>query len=231
MLKHLLKPVPSTCTVHIPCMLVNLHCFNLGKRRRGGGGGDTDNCHSKMESHQNHRAGLVDPNPPPGAARCRQTRPGGGPRSWGYGGLRGWGEWGSPGSRLWVLLLGLWLAVGMTWARFQLQLEWQVLPEGQHFSVTITGDFLASPQGAVEDQRLHWAGALLLQVIESVSHSVVSNSLWPPWTVAHQAPLSMGFCRQEHWSELPGPSPGDLPDPGSPALLADSLPSEPPRKP
>ena len=34
------------------------------------------------------------------------------------------------------------------------------------------------------------------------------------WTVAHQAPLSMGFPRQEHWSGLPGPPPGDLPDPG-----------------
>ena len=48
-----------------------------------------------------------------------------------------------------------------------------------------------------------------------------------PWTVAHQAPLSMGFSRQEHWSRLPFPSPGDLPDPGiepkSPALQADSL--------
>ena len=35
-----------------------------------------------------------------------------------------------------------------------------------------------------------------------------------PWTVAHQAPLSMGFCRQEYWSGLPFPSPGDLSDPG-----------------
>ena len=34
------------------------------------------------------------------------------------------------------------------------------------------------------------------------------------WTVAHQAPPSMGFSRQEHWSGLPFPSPGDLPDPG-----------------
>ena len=35
-----------------------------------------------------------------------------------------------------------------------------------------------------------------------------------PWSVAHQAPLSMGFSRQEYWSGLPFPSPGDLPDPG-----------------
>ena len=51
-----------------------------------------------------------------------------------------------------------------------------------------------------------------------------------PWTVACQAPLSMGFSRQEYWSGLPFPLPGDLPDPeiksGSPALEADSLPSE-----
>ena len=43
-----------------------------------------------------------------------------------------------------------------------------------------------------------------------------------PWTAAHQAPLSMGFSRQEYWSRLPFPSPGDLPDtgiePGSPSL-------------
>ena len=49
-----------------------------------------------------------------------------------------------------------------------------------------------------------------------------------PWTVARQAPLSMGFSRQEYWSRLPFPSPGDLPDTGieprSPALQADSLP-------
>ena len=51
------------------------------------------------------------------------------------------------------------------------------------------------------------------------------------WAVAHQALLSMEFSRQEYWSGLPFPSPGDLPDPGikpgSPALQADSLPSEP----
>ena len=54
------------------------------------------------------------------------------------------------------------------------------------------------------------------------------------WTVAYQAPPSMGFSSQEYWSGLPFPSPGDLPDPGiepgSPALQADALPSEPPGK-
>ena len=51
-----------------------------------------------------------------------------------------------------------------------------------------------------------------------------------PWTVAYQAAPSMGFSRQEYWSGLPFPSPGDLPDPGmeprSPALQADALLSE-----
>ena len=56
-----------------------------------------------------------------------------------------------------------------------------------------------------------------------------------PWTVAYQAPLSMGFSRQEYRSRLPFPSPGDLPnpgiEPGSPALEADALTSDPPGKP
>ena len=62
----------------------------------------------------------------------------------------------------------------------------------------------------------------------------MANSFETPWTVAHQAPLSMGFPRQEYWSELPFPSPGDLSNPGiepaSPALQADSLPTELPGK-
>ena len=55
-----------------------------------------------------------------------------------------------------------------------------------------------------------------------------------PWTVGCQAPLSMGFPRQEYWSGLQFPSPGDLPDPGTEprsALQADSSPSEPLGKP
>ena len=89
-------------------------------------------------------------------------------------------------------------------------------------------------------------------VINRLSHSSKSSFLCPalwywsesevkslscvrlfatPWTLAYQAPPSMGFSRQECWSGLPFPSPGDLPDPGikprSPTLQADSLPSEP----
>ena len=66
----------------------------------------------------------------------------------------------------------------------------------------------------------------------------MSDSFATPWTVAHQAPLSIGFPRQEYWSVLPFPSPRDLPDPGvetvslkSLALQEDSLLSELPGKP
>ena len=67
------------------------------------------------------------------------------------------------------------------------------------------------------------------------SCSVVSDSFPTPWTVAHQAPLSMGFPRQEYWSGFLFPSPGDLPDPGikpsSPALGDGLLATEPAGKP
>ena len=66
----------------------------------------------------------------------------------------------------------------------------------------------------------------MLVMVQFISHAQFAN----PWTVACQASLSMGFSRQEYWSGLPFPSPGDLPDPGnkprSPALQTDSLPTE-----
>ena len=68
---------------------------------------------------------------------------------------------------------------------------------------------------------------------KSVCLSVMSYSV-TPWTIAHQASLSMEFSRQEYWSGQPFPSPGDIPFPGvepsSPALQADSLSSESPGK-
>ena len=51
--------------------------------------------------------------------------------------------------------------------------------------------------------------------IHTHSCSVMSGSLRPSWTVAHQAPLSMGFSRQEYWNWMPCPPPWDLPDPGT----------------
>ena len=70
------------------------------------------------------------------------------------------------------------------------------------------------------------------------SESEVVQSCWtlcdPMESVAYQAPLSMGFSRQDYWSGLPFPSPGDLPDPGiepgSPTLQADTVPSDPPQE-
>ena len=67
-----------------------------------------------------------------------------------------------------------------------------------------------------------------------LSCSVVPDSSATPWTVAHQAPLSMGFPRQEYWSGLPFPSPGDLPNPRikptSPVLAGKLFINEPPGK-
>ena len=67
------------------------------------------------------------------------------------------------------------------------------------------------------------------------SLQVVLNSFATPWTVAHQAPLSMGYSRQAFWSGLPLPPPEDLPDPGIEPLSLASVgrifTTEPPRNP
>ena len=74
--------------------------------------------------------------------------------------------------------------------------------------------------GAWKDAVMLGYGTQLLLLLFSCS--VISDSFATPWTVAHQTPLSMGFPRQEYWSGLPWPPPGDLPNPGiepaSPAL-------------
>ena len=76
---------------------------------------------------------------------------------------------------------------------------------------------------------------LLCPVLLLFSRSVLSDSSVAPWTVACQAPLSIGFPRQGHWSGLPFPSPGDRPDPemepASPASAGGFFTTEPPRKP
>ena len=74
---------------------------------------------------------------------------------------------------------------------------------------------------------------LLLKVkVKSLSHVRLFVT---PWTIAYQAPPSMGFSKQEYWSGLPFPSPGDLPNPGieprSPTFQANALTSEPLGKP
>ena len=81
---------------------------------------------------------------------------------------------------------------------------------------------------------MHTHACVCLNSGLSCSCSVVSDYVIP-WTAALQAALSMGFSRQEYWSGLSFPPPGDLPEPGiepgSPEFQADSLPSEPPGKP
>ena len=84
-----------------------------------------------------------------------------------------------------------------------------------------------------ENTRVPWTTSRDKKV-EVKSFSRVQLSV-TPWTVAHQAPPSLGFSRQEYWSGLPFRSPGDLPNPGieprSPAPRADTSPSESPGKP
>ena len=84
--------------------------------------------------------------------------------------------------------------------------------------------------------KIHRPSVLFVSVCACMlSHFSRVRLFATPWTVASQAPLSMGFSRQEYWSGLPFPSRGDLPNPGmelrSPTLQADSLPYEPPGKP
>ena len=82
----------------------------------------------------------------------------------------------------------------------------------------------------IVSSRMSTVSCLLLLT----SCSVLSDSLATPWTAAHKAPLSMKFSRQEYWSRLPFPSPGDLPNPWikpmSPALAGRFFTTEPPGK-
>ena len=74
-----------------------------------------------------------------------------------------------------------------------------------------------------------------LSLLLLFSCSVVCDSFVTVWTVAYQAPVSLGFPRQEYWSGLPFPSPGDLPEPGinpmSLAVAGRFFTAEPPGKP
>ena len=99
-----------------------------------------------------------------------------------------------------------------------------------------TGLSTQSPYPDIRAVRLS-SGKVCVCVCVCVCVLVIQScpTLVTPWTVAHQDPLSTGFHRQAYRSGVSFPSPGDLPDsrskPGSPALRADSLPSEPPGKP
>ena len=98
---------------------------------------------------------------------------------------------------------------------------------------------MASVNNDNNNNKDHWSqtiakNTIIMKILKYCGDGgLVTKScltLVTPWTVACQAPLSVGFSRQECWSGLPFPSPGDLPDPEieprSPALQADSLPTE-----
>ena len=94
-----------------------------------------------------------------------------------------------------------------------------------------------APSSLGFSRQEHWSGLPFPSPTHAcmLSHFSRVRLCLTLWTAADQAILSLGFSRQEYWSGLPFPSPGDLPDPGiksrSPALQADSLPSEPLGKP
>ena len=88
---------------------------------------------------------------------------------------------------------------------------------------------VAKPPTGMRDFHFH-----IYACVYELSHFSSVKLFATPWTIACQAPMSMGFFRQEYRNGLPFPPPGDLPDPGleptslmSPALQADSLPAEP----
>ena len=94
--------------------------------------------------------------------------------------------------------------------------------------------FFSSGFSRPRDQtHVSWFGRQILYPCGGGLVAKSSPTLATPWTVAHQALLSMGFSRQVYWSGLPFPSPGDLSnlgiEPRSPAMEADALTSEPPR--
>ena len=92
-------------------------------------------------------------------------------------------------------------------------------------------DFLKMNLLFLNSKLIYRVGKVKVKV-KSLSHVQLFVT---PWPIAYQASPSMGFSRQEYWNGLPSPSPGDLPDPGiepgSAALEADALTSEPPGKP
>ena len=99
-------------------------------------------------------------------------------------------------------------------------------PAALIYGFFVNGKYYSTTPSMVGWSCGHWTLDRRL-TIELFSCSVMSSSFVTPWIVAHQAPLSMGFLRQEYWSGLPFPSPGDLPnteiEPMSPAWQADSL--------
>ena len=76
---------------------------------------------------------------------------------------------------------------------------------------TYNGILFSLQKKVILSDAITW---MVLEHVSEVKSLSCVRLFATPWTVAHQAPLCMGFSRQEHWSGLPFPSPGDLPDPG-----------------
>ena len=125
----------------------------------------------------------------------------------------------------------------MRWPKYW-SFSFTISPSNEHSGlISFRMDWLdlLAVQGPLKNLLQHHSSkASVLQCsTESLKVNLLScvRLVTTPWTVAHQAPPSMGFSRQEYWSGLPFPSPGDLPDPGieprSPTSQADALTSEP----
>ena len=133
---------------------------------------------------------------------------------------------------------GLYHARLLLSVEFPRQEYWNGLPYLPPGNLPNPGIEPVFPACLADSLPLSHQGSLLLLVPFDLKVKVKSLSCVRlfaiPWTVAHQAPPSMGFSRQESWSGLPFPSPGDLPNPGieprSPALQAYALTSKPPGK-
>ena len=109
----------------------------------------------------------------------------------------------------------------------------QTAPKGtDEFSVSTDANTICHQDSTPAHQGLEQVTGIVVAVLAAQSCLTLCDPMdcSPPWTVACQAPLSMGFSKQEYWSGLPFPFPEDLPDPGieprSPALQAEFLPPE-----
>ena len=110
-------------------------------------------------------------------------------------------------------------------------LKWVATGVGSPGDLPNPGIKLGSPALPADFYQLSYQGSLKILHGGGGLFAQSCLTLATPWTVACQAPLSMGFSRQEYWSGLPFPSAGDLPDPeieqASPAWQVDSLPQSP----
>ena len=113
--------------------------------------------------------------------------------------------------------------------------KWHLAHCLRHDTVGACQVVYISLQGCISHQDENFPQRQLSASLVLFNRSVLYDSFATPWTVAHQAPLSTGFPRQEYWSGFPFPSPGGLPDPGikpsSCALAGGFLATEPAGKP